>query len=441
MPAEARKAQIIAAARAAFLQRGFAGTRVREIAAQAGITENLVYLRFASKSEIYEAAVTEPLDRLVDQLVEESGRLGRDVVLSRDDRQRMFEAFHRVLLVNMVEIAPLLAVALFSEPGAGQRYYRDVVLPRFGEAVTAVISEVTGWPLEALQVDVLVEGLLGLHFGLALDASLSQRPLDVDETARQLAAMFGTGLVAPGIGDPGIGAPGIGDTGIGDTAEPDAAAPRRQPRPSAGPPGGGNSAPDGVAGRTRMTGAQRRAHIARAARQVFVEKGLAGARTKEIAARAGVSEAFMLRVYSGKDELYRESIEVRAAELVRRLERDVLHAVIHADGGVTTLRAVIECGLNILPKLAPTLLVALFSEAEHGREFYRTAVDPVMRQVGDYLASVRGWDLAAIDVDLLWRALLSVQLGIVLHDLLTGQASDPERISRQLTRLAAAGLR
>ena len=47
----------------------------------------------------------------------------------------MFEEFHRVLLTNMLDTAPLLAVALFSDPAAGRKYYREVMLPRFTEAV------------------------------------------------------------------------------------------------------------------------------------------------------------------------------------------------------------------------------------------------------------------------------------------------------------------
>lgn len=68
MTPEDRRAQIIAAARSVFLDYGFAGTRVRDIAERSGITENLVYVRFANKNEIYQAAVTDPLDDLVDQL-------------------------------------------------------------------------------------------------------------------------------------------------------------------------------------------------------------------------------------------------------------------------------------------------------------------------------------------------------------------------------------
>src|SRR5882672_4688063 len=109
MTPEARREQIIAAAREVFLRHGFAGTRVRDIAEQAGITENLVYIRFATKAEIYEAAVTDPLDALVEALVAATDRLGSADKADTADRRQAFERFHRVLLTNMLDTAPLLA--------------------------------------------------------------------------------------------------------------------------------------------------------------------------------------------------------------------------------------------------------------------------------------------------------------------------------------------
>src|SRR5882757_2106736 len=135
MTPDARRAQIIASARDVFLQHGFAGTRVRDFAERAGTTENLVYVRFSTKAEIYQAAVTDPLDALVDRLVAETSQL------ADGNRQDVFERFHRVLLASMLDTGPLLAVALFSHPETGRRYYVDVVLPRFTEAITAVISD------------------------------------------------------------------------------------------------------------------------------------------------------------------------------------------------------------------------------------------------------------------------------------------------------------
>lgn len=52
-----------------------------------------------------------------------------------------------------------------------------------------------------------------------------------------------------------------------------------------------------------------RTKILEAARQVFVEKGIDGARMQEIADRAGVNKALLHYYYSNKENLYREIIQ------------------------------------------------------------------------------------------------------------------------------------
>ena len=104
-----------------------------------------------------------------------------------------------------------------------------------------------------------------------------------------------------------------------------------------------------------MPAAERRADIARAAREVFVERGPAGARTKEIAERAGITEAFVFRVWAGKEEPYREAIEEPAHQLMARMERDILDALRSGSddgtGGVATLRTLIEPPAGLTPFL------------------------------------------------------------------------------------------
>jgi AcrR family transcriptional regulator len=427
MTPDARRAQIIASARDVFLRHGFAGTRVRDIAERAGITENLVYVRFSTKAEIYQAAVTDPLDALVDRLVAETGQLGDG------NRQDVFERFHRVLLSSMLDTAPLLAVALFSHPETGRRYYVDVVLPRFTEAITAVISDVTGWRLDSLQLDVLVEGVLGLHFGLALDSIFEDRALDVDEVAHQLAIMFGAGIAtAP--------APGTAGTNLPTRT----ALPKRTalPADTAVPePDVAIRAPARAEPGARMAAAERRADVALAAREVFVERGLAGARTKDIAERAGITEAFMFRVFDGKEDLYRAAIEIPAEELLARLENDIRLVTNRGTDGIDTLRAINERGIAILSELAPIAVVALFSEMKRGKAFYRRSVIPPLRRTQLYLSGVAGWDTTGVDPDVLWRAVLGIQFGTVVHHLLTDSPIDAPDVAHRLTQLIVSGIR
>src|SRR5262252_7462295 len=57
----ARPAEILDAALAAFAERGFAATRLDDVAARAGITKGTLYLYFSSKEELFKAVVRQQL--------------------------------------------------------------------------------------------------------------------------------------------------------------------------------------------------------------------------------------------------------------------------------------------------------------------------------------------------------------------------------------------
>src|SRR5438094_6500071 len=58
---EARPAEIRAAALDCFAERGFAATRLEDIAARAGVTKGTLYLYFPSKEELFKALVRSEL--------------------------------------------------------------------------------------------------------------------------------------------------------------------------------------------------------------------------------------------------------------------------------------------------------------------------------------------------------------------------------------------
>jgi len=58
---EARPQELTAAALALFVEKGYAATRLDEIAAQAGVSKGTLYLYFTSKEELFKAVVREGL--------------------------------------------------------------------------------------------------------------------------------------------------------------------------------------------------------------------------------------------------------------------------------------------------------------------------------------------------------------------------------------------
>lgn len=60
---------------------------------------------------------------------------------------------------------------------------------------------------------------------------------------------------------------------------------------------------------TRLTGKERKAQIMDAALKVFARAGFSGARTKEIAKAAGISETLIFRHFDSKEDLYQQSLQ------------------------------------------------------------------------------------------------------------------------------------
>ena len=63
---ESRPAELVAAALDLFVERGYAATRLDEVAARAGVSKGTLYLYFDSKEELFKAVVRERIVPLLD---------------------------------------------------------------------------------------------------------------------------------------------------------------------------------------------------------------------------------------------------------------------------------------------------------------------------------------------------------------------------------------
>lgn len=66
--------------------------------------------------------------------------------------------------------------------------------------------------------------------------------------------------------------------------------------------------------RKRMTGEERRDQIVKVATDLFAKEGFKGATTREIARRAGISEAVIFKHFSKKEDLYKAIIDSRCSD-------------------------------------------------------------------------------------------------------------------------------
>jgi AcrR family transcriptional regulator len=65
---DVRAAEILDAALASFAQKGFAATRLDDIAARAGITKGTIYLYFDSKQALFEALARQSIGQQIEQV-------------------------------------------------------------------------------------------------------------------------------------------------------------------------------------------------------------------------------------------------------------------------------------------------------------------------------------------------------------------------------------
>jgi AcrR family transcriptional regulator len=83
---EARPAELAAAALELFVAKGFAATRLEDVAARAGVSKGTVYLYFGSKEALFKAAIEEAMI----PLIEAAEALVECAKLSAADRLRLF---------------------------------------------------------------------------------------------------------------------------------------------------------------------------------------------------------------------------------------------------------------------------------------------------------------------------------------------------------------
>jgi len=133
---DARPEEITAAALELFVERGFAATRLEDVASRAGVSKGTVYLYFANKEELFKAVVREAL---VARLVEFRGHIEQFEGSSFELLRLVFTAWWERIGSTRISGIPKL---IFSEarnfPEIARFYIDEVVRPG-RETLAAVI--------------------------------------------------------------------------------------------------------------------------------------------------------------------------------------------------------------------------------------------------------------------------------------------------------------
>jgi AcrR family transcriptional regulator len=133
----ARPEEITAAALESFVERGYAATRLEDVAARAGISKGTLYLYFANKEELFKAVVREAL---VARLVEFQSQIGKFQGSSAELLRLVFKTWwERIGSTRISGIPKLILSEARNFPEIARFYVEEVVRPGH-ETLAAVIK-------------------------------------------------------------------------------------------------------------------------------------------------------------------------------------------------------------------------------------------------------------------------------------------------------------
>ena len=165
-----------AAAHDLFAGRGFAATTTREIARLAGVSETLLFRYYGDKAGLFDAVVTAPFKRLMDDFVQRHPGPAAD-----DDRATDMRRFTRQVY-ELFEANETMFRALLNGPagdGIGSKPSLAGLIPFFDEAVNQVARQYSAAG-QIPPIDLTVGVRLGM--GMIASSVLMREMLFFDHT-------------------------------------------------------------------------------------------------------------------------------------------------------------------------------------------------------------------------------------------------------------------
>ncbi len=134
---EARPGEIVAAALELFAERGFAATKLAEVARRAGVTKGTLYLYFDSKEALFKAMVRETIVPVIAQ----GEALARSFTGSaRELFERLVREYWRLVGETALAGIPKLMMAEAANFPELARFYYDEVVTRGHRLMASVIE-------------------------------------------------------------------------------------------------------------------------------------------------------------------------------------------------------------------------------------------------------------------------------------------------------------
>ncbi len=135
---ENRPAEILKAALDCFSERGFAATKLDEIAARANVTKGTLYLYFKSKEDIFESVVRE---KIVNRITNFEKIAADESLSAAEMLKRLFEFWARTFALTSVSALPKIIIAEGRNFPEVTRFYLEEVVERGFRLIAKIICK------------------------------------------------------------------------------------------------------------------------------------------------------------------------------------------------------------------------------------------------------------------------------------------------------------
>ena len=207
---EARPGEIIHAALACFQERGFAATRLEDVAVRAGVTKGTIYLYYPSKEDLFKAVIQSELVPNLESLESALDPSGSAL----EQLQQLFTVFVHHIAPSPASVIPKLVLAEAGNFPEIARFYRETVAERGLRLIRAILNRgITRGEFRPVDVDQVVFCIIGpLIFSLLAKQSLTGvdgHPIDLAAVCRAHLDLLGHGLLR----DPSVQLPTLSPSG------------------------------------------------------------------------------------------------------------------------------------------------------------------------------------------------------------------------------------
>ncbi len=163
---EARPQELLAAALLLFVEKGFAATRIEEVAQQAGVSKGTLYLYYPSKEELFKAVVRQNLS----SLIEEGQQVAETFTGSSADLLSflMNAWWERVGNTEVAGIHKVVLAEVRNFPELAQFYTDEVIVPADRLFSTALQRGVDQGEFRALPLHEVAHALIAPLIFMAL---------------------------------------------------------------------------------------------------------------------------------------------------------------------------------------------------------------------------------------------------------------------------------